>query len=189
MREPWSSGYGRRLVFKRSWVRIPALYTGWTFFTFIYCKNCIVCLKKTENKRKRGRDWLIFISCDDRVSHDCFTFVVIIIKLICVIIFWKNWSPVANLIKHFTIANYYSRVVWLGNCPCYDSRVVNYDRKVLYKIASWASEHTDQSTTTNACGQSYKASTSVNYNSRVVFTSKLLLFTTLEMQITIIGTF
>ena len=25
------------------------------FFTFICCKNCNVCLKKTENKRKRGR--------------------------------------------------------------------------------------------------------------------------------------
>ena len=30
--EPWSSGYGWRLMFKRSWVRIPAPYTGWTFF-------------------------------------------------------------------------------------------------------------------------------------------------------------
>ena len=28
-----------------------------TFFTFICCKNCIVCLKKTENKQKRGRGW------------------------------------------------------------------------------------------------------------------------------------
>ena len=26
----WYSSYGRRLVSKRSWVRIPALYTGWT---------------------------------------------------------------------------------------------------------------------------------------------------------------
>ena len=26
------SDYGRRLMFERSWVRIPALYTGWTFF-------------------------------------------------------------------------------------------------------------------------------------------------------------
>ena len=31
--ELWSSGYGRRLVFKRSWVQIPAHDTGWTFFT------------------------------------------------------------------------------------------------------------------------------------------------------------
>ena len=28
--ELWSSGYGRRLMIQRSWVRIPALYTGWT---------------------------------------------------------------------------------------------------------------------------------------------------------------
>ena len=40
-------------MFKRLWVGIPALYTGWTFFTLICCKNCIVCLKKTENKLKR----------------------------------------------------------------------------------------------------------------------------------------
>ena len=31
-REPWSSGCGRRLVFRRSLVRILALYIGWTFF-------------------------------------------------------------------------------------------------------------------------------------------------------------
>ena len=30
--EPWSSGYGKRLMFRRSWVQIPAPYTGWTFF-------------------------------------------------------------------------------------------------------------------------------------------------------------
>ena len=30
-REPWSSGYGRRLSFWRSWVRISVLYTGWIF--------------------------------------------------------------------------------------------------------------------------------------------------------------
>ena len=30
--EPWSRGFGRRLMFQRSWVRIPAPYTGWTFF-------------------------------------------------------------------------------------------------------------------------------------------------------------
>ena len=30
-REPWSSGYGRRLMFWRSWVRIQAPYTRLTF--------------------------------------------------------------------------------------------------------------------------------------------------------------
>ena len=28
--EPWYSGYGRIIVFRRSWVRIPAPYTGWS---------------------------------------------------------------------------------------------------------------------------------------------------------------
>ena len=51
----WSSGYGRRLMFQRSWVQIPAPYTGWTFFTFICCKNCIVCLKRPKiNEKEAG---------------------------------------------------------------------------------------------------------------------------------------
>ena len=45
--EPWSRGYGRRLMFLRLWVWIPALYTGWTFFTFICCKNLLCFYKKT----------------------------------------------------------------------------------------------------------------------------------------------
>ena len=57
-REPWSSGYERRLTFQRSWVRIPARYTGWTwnFFTLICCKNCIdVCLKRPKiNEKEAG---------------------------------------------------------------------------------------------------------------------------------------
>ena len=39
MREPWSSGYGRRLMSKRLWNRIPAMDTGWTFFTYIVVKE------------------------------------------------------------------------------------------------------------------------------------------------------
>ena len=33
--ELWSSGNGRRLVFKKSWLRIPAPDTVWNFFTFV----------------------------------------------------------------------------------------------------------------------------------------------------------
>ena len=52
-REPWSSGYGKRLTFRRSWVRILEPYTGWTFFT--YCKNCNVCLKRPKiNEKEAG---------------------------------------------------------------------------------------------------------------------------------------
>ena len=38
-REPWSGGYGRRVMFQRSWVQIPALYAGLTLFTYICWKN------------------------------------------------------------------------------------------------------------------------------------------------------
>ena len=30
-REPWSSGYGKRLTFQRLCVQFPVQYTGWTF--------------------------------------------------------------------------------------------------------------------------------------------------------------
>ena len=54
-REPWSSGYGRRLVFKMSWVQIPAWDSGWTFFILICCQNCIVCLNKPNvNEKEAG---------------------------------------------------------------------------------------------------------------------------------------
>ena len=55
-REPWSSGYGRRLTFLRSWVRIPAPDAGWTwhFFTLNCCKTCIVCLKRPKINEKEA---------------------------------------------------------------------------------------------------------------------------------------
>ena len=53
--EPWSSGYGRRLIFQRSWVWIPALYTGWTF-SLLFVIKIVMFLWKDENKRKRGWD-------------------------------------------------------------------------------------------------------------------------------------
>ena len=37
--QPWSSGYGRILMFQRSQVWIQAPYTGWTFFTYICVLN------------------------------------------------------------------------------------------------------------------------------------------------------
>ena len=45
--EPWSCGYGRRLMFWRSWIQIPVQYTGWTFFTLNCCKKWNVCLEKS----------------------------------------------------------------------------------------------------------------------------------------------
>ena len=38
-----SSGYGRRLMYVRLWVQIPAPYTGWTFghFFTLIVKNVL----------------------------------------------------------------------------------------------------------------------------------------------------
>ena len=59
--EPWSSGYGRRLTFWRSWVRIPVPYTGWTFFPFIHCKTVFMFVwKRPKINEKEAGDWPIF---------------------------------------------------------------------------------------------------------------------------------
>ena len=52
-REPWSGGYGKRLTFRRLWVWIQVPYTGWTFFSYICCKICNVCLKRPKISKKR----------------------------------------------------------------------------------------------------------------------------------------
>ena len=56
-REPWSSGYGRRLTFRRPWVQIPVAYTGWTFFTLICCKLVLIFVwKRPKINEKEARD-------------------------------------------------------------------------------------------------------------------------------------
>ena len=40
------------LMFRRSWVRIPEPYTGWTFLIYICFKNCYGCLKRRKIKKK-----------------------------------------------------------------------------------------------------------------------------------------
>ena len=52
-RDPWCSGYGRILMYQRSWVQIPAQFTGRIFFTYICYKNCNVCLKVQKWTKKR----------------------------------------------------------------------------------------------------------------------------------------
>ena len=55
-REPWSSGYGRRLMLLRSWVRIPVPYTGSTFLTLICCKIVLMFVWKRPkiNEKEAG---------------------------------------------------------------------------------------------------------------------------------------
>ena len=56
--ETWYSGYGRRLIFRRSWVRISASYTGWTF-SHLFVVKIVLFVWKDENKRKKSREWPI----------------------------------------------------------------------------------------------------------------------------------
>ena len=53
--EPWSSGYGRRLIFQSQYRILDG-----HFFTFICCKVWNVCLKRRK-KQKRGRGWHIYL--------------------------------------------------------------------------------------------------------------------------------
>ena len=55
--EPLSSGYGKRLMFRRSWVRILDWHE---IFSHWFVVKIVTCLfQKTKNKRKRGRGWPI----------------------------------------------------------------------------------------------------------------------------------
>ena len=55
-----SSGNGRRLMLERSWVRIPVLYTGWTWrFSHWFVVKIVLFVWK-DRKRKRGWGWPIF---------------------------------------------------------------------------------------------------------------------------------
>ena len=52
--QPRSSGYERRLLFQRLCVRIPAPYTGWTFFTYIFVVKFVMCLKNVPGLAKKN---------------------------------------------------------------------------------------------------------------------------------------
>ena len=55
--EPWSSGYVRRLMFQKLWVRIPAPYTGWTsHFSHVFVVKIVWFVWKDQkiNKKRPG---------------------------------------------------------------------------------------------------------------------------------------
>ena len=67
-REPWSSGYERRLTFQRLRVLIAAPYTGWTFFTLICCKKRNdVWLKRQKINDKIGLGWPIYKKNEQKI--------------------------------------------------------------------------------------------------------------------------
>ena len=58
--EPWSSGYVRRLMSKKSWVQILAPCPRWTWhFSHWFVVQLYCLLEKTENKWNRGGGWPI----------------------------------------------------------------------------------------------------------------------------------
>ena len=52
-RDSWSSGYGRWLMFERSWVEFRILDGHDIFHIDLLLKNCIVCLKTPKGTKKR----------------------------------------------------------------------------------------------------------------------------------------
>ena len=59
--ESWSSGYGRILMIKRSWVWIPAPDTRWSFLHWFFVVKIVLFAWKTQKYTKRGHGWSIFI--------------------------------------------------------------------------------------------------------------------------------
>ena len=56
-RKPCSSGYGRRLMFRRSWVWIPAPDGH---FSHLFVVKIVIFVWKDEKIKKRDRGWPIF---------------------------------------------------------------------------------------------------------------------------------
>ena len=50
---------GLLVMFERSWVRIPAQYTGWTFLHWFVVKIVLFVWKRPKINEKRGRGWSI----------------------------------------------------------------------------------------------------------------------------------
>ena len=59
-REPWSSGYGKRLLFQRSVSLNPSTIYWMDIFSHLFVVKFVMCVWKDENKLKRGRGWPIF---------------------------------------------------------------------------------------------------------------------------------
>ena len=58
--EPWSSGYGRRLMFQSREFESQQYILDGHFFTYLFVVKFVMCVWKDENKLKRGRGWPIF---------------------------------------------------------------------------------------------------------------------------------
>ena len=70
---PWPSVYGRQLMFGRSWVWIPAPYTGWKwhYSHWFVVKIVIVCLTRPKINRKEARVCPFKKTCAIRKESRC----------------------------------------------------------------------------------------------------------------------
>ena len=103
--EPWSSGYGWQLMFERLRVRIPALYTGWTFFHIDLLQKIVLFVWEDQKYMKKRPGLVHFLKTKRHFTkYVCYTifYEVIIDKLIWSI---RNSDTLSQLIKstNFTL--------------------------------------------------------------------------------------
>ena len=107
--EPWSSGYGRRLVFQRLQLRIPALDVGLPFFISISCKNGTFCLKLLRKLPTTLVYWYTVPSVTRLV--DLLDFVQLL-KPLATINLPKSPTFLGNFCKGFKIYHFSSEIVF-----------------------------------------------------------------------------
>ena len=67
--EPWSSGYGRHLLFERLRVQIPAQYTGWTgHFSHWFAVKIVLNVWKDRKWRKKRPELAHFLKKPEKVE-------------------------------------------------------------------------------------------------------------------------
>ena len=122
-REPWSGGYGKRLTYRRLWVWIQVPYTGWTFFSYICCKICNVCLKRPKISKKRRVSALfkknkviICLNCwgGKQTQNSFYIFLGYFLSLFFGISFWSRFKQ-ENQIKVYLAVLKSIRVTWFWN--------------------------------------------------------------------------
>ena len=122
----------------RPQVRIPS--TPSTLFQFVIDLWC----EKDKNKRKRGRDLPIFLKIKERCVLINFLFPVSKLKRNKTYITTWSWCH-KQILEQCSSQSYKASMLviydsesrtWLENTPYYNSRVVNYERKLFIRLAT-----------------------------------------------------
>ena len=101
---------------RRLWLNLGKFWKNWATF---YLQHLVSLAVNDTN-------WGPYYKAITTVKNECRG-----VPRLCCTIYGRNWTTVVNLVKHFTIVIYDSRVVSLENCPYYNSRVVIYARKMF----------------------------------------------------------